>query len=76
MPNSSASSVLTIREPQVQALQKLDSTVKINYTNTRNHYIRFGKGSAIAQGTITINTLLKPITFYIIPANTLFLYCI
>ena len=76
MPDSGALGVLTAREPQVQALQKLDSTVKINRTNTRNYYIRFGKGSAIAQGTITINILLKPIIFYIIPANTLFLYCI
>ena len=76
MPDSGALSVLTAREPQVQALQKLNPTIKINYTNTRNYYIRFGKGLAIAQGIITINTLLKPIIFYIIPANTLFLYCI
>ena len=76
MPDSSALSILIVRELQVQALQKLDSIVKINYINIRNYYIRFGKGSAIAQGTITINILLRPITFYIIPANTLFLYCI
>jgi F0F1-type ATP synthase epsilon subunit len=76
MPDSGALGVLTTREPQVQALQKLDSIVKINCTNTRNYYIRFGKGLAIAQGTITINTLLKPITFHIILANTLFLYYI
>jgi hypothetical protein len=76
MLNSSALSVLIAREPQVQALQKLDSIVKINCINIRNYYIRFGKRSAIAQGTITINILLRPITFYIILANTLFLYCI
>jgi len=76
MPDSSVLGVLTAREPQVQALQKLNPTIKINCTNIRNYYIRFGKGSAIAQGTITINTLLKPIIFYIILANTLFLYCI
>jgi hypothetical protein len=50
--------------------------VKINYINIRNYYIRFSKGSAIAQGIITINILLKPITFYIILANTPFLYYI
>jgi len=76
MPDSSVLSVLTAREPQVQVLQKLDPTVKINRINTRNYYIRFGKGLAIAQGIITINTLLKPIIFHIIPANTPFLYYI
>ena len=76
MPDSSALSVLIARELQVLALQKLDSTVKINRINTRNYYIRFGKGLAIAQGTITINILLRLITFYIILANILFLYCI
>ena len=76
MLNSSALSVLITRELQVLALQKLDPTIKINYTNTRNYYIRFSKGLAIAQGIITINILLKPIIFYIIPANTLFLYYI
>ena len=76
MPDSSALSVLTTREPQVQALQKLDSTIKINRTNTKNYYIRFSKGLAIAQGTITINIPLRPITFHIILANTLFLYYI
>jgi hypothetical protein len=76
MPDSSALSVLIVRELQVQALQKLDSIVKINYINTRNYYIQFSKGSAIIQGTITINILLKPIIFYIILANMLFLYYI
>ena len=76
MPNSGALSVLIARELQVLALQKLNPIIKINYTNTRNYYIQFNKGLAIAQGTITINTLLRPIIFYIIPTNTLFLYCI
>jgi hypothetical protein len=76
MPDNSALIVLIAREPQVLVLQKLNPTIKINCTNIRNYYIRFGKGSAIAQGTITINILLRPIIFYIILANTLFLYCI
>ena len=76
MPNSGILGVLTAREPQVLALQKLNLIVTINCINTRNYYIRFGKGLAIAQGTITINIPLRPIIFYIIPANTLFLYCI
>ena len=76
MPDSGALSVLTTKELQVLALQKLNLTITINYTNIKNYYIRFSKGLAIAQGIITINTLLKPITFYIILANTLFLYYI
>jgi hypothetical protein len=76
MPDNNALSVLIAREPQVLALQKLDLIIKINYTNIRNYYIRFGKGLAIAQRTIIINILLKPIIFYIILANTLFLYYI
>jgi hypothetical protein len=76
MPNSSALSVLIAKKPQVLALQKLNPTIKINYINIRNYYIRFSKRLAIIQRTITINILLKPIIFYIILANTLFLYCI
>ena len=47
MPDNSALSVLTAREPQVLALQKLNLTIKINYISTRNYYIRFSKGLAI-----------------------------
>ena len=47
MPNSSALSVLIAKKPQVLALQKLNPTIKINYINIRNYYIRFGKGLAI-----------------------------
>ena len=76
MPDSSVLGVLIAREPQVLALQKLNPIIKINYINTRNYYIRFGKGLAIVQGTIIINILLKLIIFYIILANMPFLYCI
>jgi hypothetical protein len=48
MPNSGVLSVFIARELQVLVLQKLDLIVKINCTNTRNYYIRFSKGSAIA----------------------------
>ena len=76
MPDSGALSVLTAKELQVLVLQKLNPIVKINYINTKNYYIRFGKGLAIAQGTIIINILLRLIIFYIILANILFLYYI
>jgi len=38
--------------------------------------IRFGKGTAISLSTIKVKTPLGYITFYIIPANTPFLFCI
>ena len=76
MPDSGILSVLIARELQVLALQKLNPIIKINYINTKNYYIRFGKGLAIIQRTITINILLGPITFYIVLANILFLYYI
>jgi hypothetical protein len=76
MPNSSILSVLTAKELQVLALPKLNPTITINYTNTKNYYIWFGKRFTIAQETIIINILLKLITFYIILANILFLYYI
>jgi len=40
------------------------------------HIIRFGKGTIISLSTIKVKTPLGYITFYIIPANTLFLFCI
>jgi hypothetical protein len=39
MPDNSVLRILTIREPQVLALQKLNLTIKINYTNIRNYNI-------------------------------------
>ena len=41
-----------------------------------DYRIRFGKGSIIVKGTVTVETPLRPITFYIILENTPFLYCI
>jgi len=38
--------------------------------------IHFGKGTAISLGIIRVRTPLGCITFYIIPTNTPFLFCI
>jgi hypothetical protein len=43
---------------------------------TGNHKIRFGKGLAVAKGTVDVETPLGRITFYVVPINTLFLYYI
>jgi hypothetical protein len=74
MPDSGAAGVFTTRKPQVVALQKLDPTVSINTSITRNHKIRFGKKEAIFIGTIQVSIPLGNITFYVLPTNTLFLY--
>jgi hypothetical protein len=67
--------VFITRKPQVIAFQKLDPIVLINTSTTRNHKICFGKKKAISIGTIQVSTPLGNITFYILPINTLFLYC-
>jgi hypothetical protein len=41
------------------------------------HKIRFRKRDPVAsQGTVDVNTLLGTITFYVLPINTPFLFCI
>jgi hypothetical protein len=41
------------------------------------HKIRFRKEDLVAsQGTVNVSTLLSTITFYVLPTNTLFLFCI
>jgi hypothetical protein len=76
MPDSRVSGVSTAGEPQFLALQKLNPRVKLDCTKAGDHRIRFGKGSALAKGTVQVETPLRQITFHIVPVNTPFLYCI
>ncbi len=76
MPDSGAAGVSTAGEPQFQALRKLFPSLKLDIATAGQHKIRFGKREAISQGTVTVDTLIRPITFYIVPANTLFLFCL
>jgi hypothetical protein len=76
MPDSGAAGVSTAGNPQFLALQKLDPTVQLNTSIARAHKIQFGKGTALSQGTIQVQTPLRIITFHVVPANTPFLYCI
>jgi hypothetical protein len=50
--------------------------LKLNTTIAGKHKIKFGKGEAVSQGTINVNTLIRLITFYVVPANTPFLFCL
>jgi len=76
MPDTGAAGVSTAGEPQVRALQQLDSSVQIDQSTAGQHTIRFGKGTAISLGTIRVQTPLGYITFHVVPTNTPFLFCI
>jgi hypothetical protein len=76
MPDTGAAGISTAGEPQLQALQKTNASLRLDRTTAGDHRIRFGKGSTIAKGTVTVDTPLGPITFHIVPENTPFLYCI
>ncbi|KAI0994430.1 hypothetical protein K3495_g13752, partial [Podosphaera aphanis] len=76
IPDTGAAGVSTAGKPQVEALIKISPELKINTETAGQHNIRFGKGMASTIGTICVKTLLGPITFHVVPANTPFLYCI
>ena len=76
MPDTGAAGVSTAGEPQVRALQQLESSIQIDQSTAGQHTIRFGKGTAISLGTIRVQTPLGYITFHIIPTNTPFLFYI
>jgi hypothetical protein len=75
MPDSKTAGVFIARKPQVIIFQKLDLIVLINTSTTRNHKICFGEKKAISIGTIQVSIPLGNIMFYMLPTNTLFLYC-
>jgi hypothetical protein len=76
MPDNRTAGVSTTRKPQVIALQKLDPIVLINTFIAGNYKIYFGKGEVISFGIIQVGIPLGNITFYVLPTNTLFLYCL
>jgi len=76
MPDIRAAGISTAREPQLQALQRTNTSLRLDRTVAGDHRIRFRKGSTIAKGIVTVDTPLGPITFHIVPENTPFLYCI
>ena len=76
MPDTGASGISTAGEPQLQALQKINALIRLDQTTAGEQQIRFGKGSTVAKGKVTVDTPLGPITFHVVPENTPFLYCI
>jgi hypothetical protein len=77
MPNTKASGVSSAGEPQFKALRKINLKVQLDMLRAKEHKIRFGKEDPVVlQGTVNVSTLLGTITFYVLPTNTLFLFCI
>jgi hypothetical protein len=76
MPDTGAAGVSTAGEPQVQALQQLDNSIQIDQSTAGQHTIQFEKDTAISLSTVRVQTPLGDIIFHVIPANTLFLFCI
>jgi hypothetical protein len=76
MPDSGAAGVSTAGEPQFIALRKLLPMLKLDTTTAGKHKIKFGKGEAVSQGTINVDTPIGLITFHVVPANTPFLFCL
>jgi hypothetical protein len=76
IPDSGAAGISTAGKPQVQALLKLDPTIVVNRTTDEEHTIRFGKGTAVAEGFVLVQTPIGQVKFWIVPTNTPFLLCI
>jgi hypothetical protein len=76
MPDTGASGISTKGFLQFEALQQIDFTVQLDATTAGQHKIRFEKGDTVSKRVTQVNTLVSTIVFYIVFANTLFLYCI
>ncbi|KAI0998001.1 hypothetical protein K3495_g10188 [Podosphaera aphanis] len=76
MPDTGAAGVLTARNPRFEALKRLKPMTKLDASTAGRHDIKFGKGTAKSIGTTLVNTPLGEILFYVVPANTPFLFCV
>ncbi len=76
MPDSGASGVSTVGEPQLRALQRIDHTIELDRTRAGERTIKFGKGTTKSIGTIGVNTPIGMITFHVLPTKTPFLLCL
>jgi hypothetical protein len=74
IPDNRAAGISTTSLSQVIALNKLDPTILVNSSITRNYRIKFGVGEILFFGTIQVDIQLGNIMFYMLPTNTLFLF--
>ncbi len=61
---------------QLKALQQLNIFVQLDKNIARIANFIFGIGNATSIRSVNLNTLLELITFYIVPVNTLSLFCL
>ncbi|TAQ83771.1 hypothetical protein B7494_g7902 [Chlorociboria aeruginascens] len=76
MPDSGAAGISFVGESQFLAFQKEYPHIKLNVSSSGANKIKFGKGIAIAKGTVRVPTPLGEITFHVVPTNTPFLICL
>jgi hypothetical protein len=76
IPDNRTAGVSIISLPQVITLSKLDPTILVNSSTTRNYRIKFRAREILFLGTIQVNTQLGNIMFHVFPTNTLFLFCL
>ena len=70
--DSRAAGILSVRESQIQALQKRDLTIQINITVSSNT-IKFRKRTATIIEVIQILIFIRVLTFHVVSINMLFL---
>ena len=61
---------------QLKALQKIENIVNLDVDTTESVTFIFEIDSTTSIETITLNTLMRSVTFHIILVNTLFLLCL
>ena len=76
MPDTGAAKISTGGVPQFKALQKIDSTIRLN-KSTSGEKIKFGSGAPVTTfGTVELHTPLGMMVFHIVPTSTPFLLCL
>jgi hypothetical protein len=74
LPDTGASGVSSAGFPQVQALQRLQPSLKIN--EAEKHKVKFGAGSGTTIGVLRMPTILGIINFHVLLTPTPFLFSI
>ena len=77
MPDTGASGVSSVGEPQFRALCDIDPKVRLNTSRAGEQKIKFGDGDPKPSlGTTDVDTPIGTITFHVLPTNTPFLFCL
>ena len=74
--DSGASTKSTGGLGQLKALQRVDSTIKMDNSTAGSADFTFGIGSTASLGHINLDTPIGPVIFHIVSVNTPFLLCL